>query len=145
MEKFFPSTARADMEQQFINPKQKGMLVNEYAAEFTHLSHFASYMVAKDGDRARRFEQGLNGEIKRNLASHHLDTYAKVLDAARHQERTILSTRPQQTGAQKRPMTQEVGPSKRGGIPPRRLPPPQVQPRHMICNFCQKPGHLMKD
>ena len=99
MEKFFPSTARADMEQQFINPKQKGMLVNEYAAEFTRLSCFALHMVAKDGDRARRFEQGLNGESKQYLASYHLDTYAKVLYAARRQERAILSIRPPQTGA----------------------------------------------
>ena len=46
-EKFYPSTARADMEQQFINLKQGGKSMDEYAEEFTCLSRFASYMVSK--------------------------------------------------------------------------------------------------
>ena len=69
MEKFFPWTAQADMEQQFINLKQGGMSIDEYTVEFTRFSRFALYMVAKDGNRDRRFEQGLNGEIKWYLAS----------------------------------------------------------------------------
>jgi len=36
--KFFPDTAKAEMEQKFINLKQAGRTVDEYAAEFFKLS-----------------------------------------------------------------------------------------------------------
>ena len=51
------------MERQFINLNQGGRTVDQYAAEFTRLSRFAPYMVAQEGDRARRFLQGLDINI----------------------------------------------------------------------------------
>ena len=57
--------------------------MDEYAMKFTRFSRFASYMVVKDGNRARRFEQDLNGEIKRYLTSHHLDTCPRCCKVSR--------------------------------------------------------------
>jgi len=51
-ERFFPKTAKREMEQQFINLRQGSQMVYEYATEFLRLSHFAPYMVAEDEDRA---------------------------------------------------------------------------------------------
>ena len=42
--KFFHDTAKSKMEQKFINLKQAGRTVDEYAAEFSRLSRFAPYM-----------------------------------------------------------------------------------------------------
>ena len=44
-EQFFLKTVRREMEQQFINLRQRSRTVDEYAAEFLRLSWFAPYMV----------------------------------------------------------------------------------------------------
>jgi len=54
-ERFFPKTARREIEKQFINLRQGSQTVNEYTTEFLRLSRFAPYMVAEDEDRANRF------------------------------------------------------------------------------------------
>ena len=54
-ERFFPKTARREMEQQFINLRQGSRMADEYASEFLRLSRFAPYMVANEEDRANRF------------------------------------------------------------------------------------------
>ena len=43
------------------------MSVAEYEVRFTQLSHYASVLVATERDKCRRFEDGLNYEIKRRL------------------------------------------------------------------------------
>jgi len=54
-ERFFPKTARREMEQQFINQRQGSRTVDEYVAEFLKLSQFAPYMVADEEDQASQF------------------------------------------------------------------------------------------
>jgi hypothetical protein len=55
LERFFPKTAKKEMEEQFIKLQQWNKSVDEYAAEFLRLSRFAPYMVAKEENRASRF------------------------------------------------------------------------------------------
>ena len=51
------------------------MTVAEYEVWFTQLSHYAPMMVATDRDRCRRFEEGLNYEIRDRLTPGDLRSY----------------------------------------------------------------------
>lgn len=87
--KFFPMTAKAEMERQSINLNQGGRIVDQYAAEFTRLSRFAPYMVAQEGDRAWKFLQGLDINIQSHIDVLSLNTYAQVLETVRTQEQIL--------------------------------------------------------
>lgn len=84
-ERFFPKTAKREMEEEFISLKQQEKTVDEYATEFLMLSRFAPSMVADEGDRANRFQQDLRLDIQEYITSHNLDTYSQVLNVARRQ------------------------------------------------------------
>ena len=53
---------------QFLNLKQRNLLVAEYEKEFNHLSKYAPESVLIEAFRCRQFEDGLNKSIKRYLA-----------------------------------------------------------------------------
>ena len=53
---------------QFLNLKQKNLLVVEYEKEFSHLSKYSLKVVLTKSFRCRQFEDGLNESIKRYLA-----------------------------------------------------------------------------
>jgi uncharacterized protein GlcG (DUF336 family) len=63
-ERFFPSTARLEMKEQFVKLKQWNNSVDEYAANFLRLSRFAPALVATEEDKAERFQQGLHWDIQ---------------------------------------------------------------------------------
>ncbi|GFZ20838.1 hypothetical protein Acr_28g0015430 [Actinidia rufa] len=56
--------------------------VQNYEGSFTNLAEYAPHLVATDGMRARRFEDGLRHEIRRAIRPLVLPTYADVLDRA---------------------------------------------------------------
>jgi len=86
LDKFFPETAKFEMERRFTNLIQGNRSVDDYAAEFTRLSRFAPALVADEATRARRFKMGLDFAILENVISLRLPTYDEVLIAAREQE-----------------------------------------------------------
>ena len=53
---------------QFLNPKQRNLLVAKYEKEFNHLSKYALESVLIEVVRCRQFEDGLNESIKIYLA-----------------------------------------------------------------------------
>ena len=53
---------------QFLNLKQRSLLVAEYEKEFSHLSKYAPELVLTEAFRCRQFEDGLHDSIKRYLA-----------------------------------------------------------------------------
>ena len=57
--------------------------MDDYAAEFTRLSHFAPWHIADDRDRACRFEQWLSLEVQKQLITSSFTTYDEILNAAR--------------------------------------------------------------
>ena len=75
------------------------MTVAEYEVRFTQLSHYASVLVAIEKDKCRRFEEGLNYEIRSKLTPTDLQTYQDLRAAAIRAERLtkererFLSTR----------------------------------------------------
>ena len=81
-ERFFPKTAKREMEQRFIHLKQFDKSVDANATEFLRLSRFAPSMVENEEDRANRFQHGLRWEIQKLLTSQQLETYSQVLTVA---------------------------------------------------------------
>ena len=88
--KFFPMTSKVEMEGQFINLSQGRCTVDYYAAD---LPDSVIYMVAQEGDRARRFFQGLDINIQSHIAILPLNTYAQVPETARTQEQILQERR----------------------------------------------------
>ena len=50
---------------QFLNLKQRNLLVAEYEKEFNHLSKYAPESVLTEAFQCRQFDDGLNESIKR--------------------------------------------------------------------------------
>ena len=76
MENFFPNSLRQEMIQEFLQLKQGKMSVAQYANRFEALSRYASAIVANEGDKVRRFEWGLDTDIRGRLIVVQLSTYA---------------------------------------------------------------------
>ena len=105
--RFFPLTARREMEEQFQKLKQRNDIVDGYAANFLRLSRFAPSMVAHETEKAHRFQQGLQWDIQRQLTPSQLDTYQQVLTAARRVELvTVRENRSKQRRTTKCPIQQ---------------------------------------
>ncbi|GFY97794.1 hypothetical protein Acr_12g0003350 [Actinidia rufa] len=81
-EKYVPRALQNAKCAEFEHLKQTGKPIAEYEAAFTNLAEYAPHLVATDGMRARRFEDGLRYEIKRVIRPLVLPTYADVLDRA---------------------------------------------------------------
>jgi len=152
-DRFFPTTAQKEMEEQFIRLQQWNRSVDEYAAEFLRLSRFAPYMIADEEKRASRFQQGLQMDIQVLLIPQQLKTYSQVLTVAREVERGLEKKNLDQMRRQamKRPFQQlgRGGPVRTARAPmvrkPFRSAPPQSTQVVPVCNYCQRPGHLQKD
>ncbi|KAG5523803.1 hypothetical protein RHGRI_030706 [Rhododendron griersonianum] len=54
----------------------------EYDAQFTTLAHYAEHLIPNDSMKARRFEEGLQPNVRRAVKLLKLQTYAEVLDRA---------------------------------------------------------------
>ncbi|XP_028052840.1 uncharacterized protein LOC114257278 [Camellia sinensis] len=76
---------KEDIEQkasEFIHLRQGTMTVAEYESKFTQLARFATYVIPTEARKARKFEAGLDLEIKDRLKVFKLPTYAAVVDRA---------------------------------------------------------------
>jgi len=147
-ERFFPTTAQKEMEEQFIRLQQRNRSVDEYAAEFLRLSRFAPYMVSDEEKRASRFQQGLKMDVQMFLIPQQLKTYSQVLSIAREVERGLERKNESQVQSKsvKRPFQlmneEDAARTTHGPMIKRPFQPP---PQQIICNFCHKPGHYRRD
>jgi len=151
LDKFFPETAKFEMERRFTSLTQGSRSVDDYAAEFTRLSRFAPALVADEATRARRFKSGLDFSILENVASLRLPTFDEVLIAAREQEIVQKRRRAAQRSSQ---IGNGSGGKPSGGpirrpvqIATARAQPYQTAPvaENLVCDHCSKPGHVRKD
>ena len=76
MQKYFPNSLRQEMIQEFLQLKQGKMSVTQYANCFEALLQYASAIVANEEDKVRRFEWGLDTDIRGRLIAMQLSTYA---------------------------------------------------------------------
>ncbi|XP_020271651.1 uncharacterized protein LOC109846819 [Asparagus officinalis] len=73
--KYFPLTVHKQKEQEFQKLEQGDKTIAEYEEEFTYLSKFATHLLGKEEDRARRFEEGLRPDIRKTVSAFELPTY----------------------------------------------------------------------
>ena len=86
-DRYMPELYRDEKQRELLTLKQRTMTVAEYEVRFTQLSHYAPIMVATDRDRYRRFEEGLNYEIRDRLTPGDLRSYPDLRAAAIRAER----------------------------------------------------------
>ena len=67
---------------EFVNLRQGTMTVTEYEIQFIQLSQYAPRMVAREKDRCRHFEKGLNYEIWSQLMLGDLHSYPDLRTTA---------------------------------------------------------------
>ncbi|XP_056163450.1 uncharacterized protein LOC115665761 [Syzygium oleosum] len=85
--KYFSESARERKLAEFMRLRQSQMTVDQYEAEFARLSKFASRMVEHPEHKARRFQDGLKADIRRQLILVNLRTYEDIYDRAQALER----------------------------------------------------------
>ncbi|XP_028101050.1 uncharacterized protein LOC114300363 [Camellia sinensis] len=81
-----------EMIQEFLQLKQRGMTVTQYANRFEALSRHTTAIVANEIDKVRRFEWGLDSGIRDKLVAVQLPTYAQVVNRALTLEREKMDT-----------------------------------------------------
>ncbi|XP_071928113.1 uncharacterized protein [Coffea arabica] len=92
-EKFLPPLIQEKREDEFIKLRQDTSSVAEYETQFTRLSKFAPELVVSEQKRIRRFIQGLNVEIQKDLATAQIDTFKGALEKAQRVERARFQVR----------------------------------------------------
>ncbi|KAJ6801169.1 uncharacterized protein M6B38_198560 [Iris pallida] len=156
-EKFFSTTDKIGLVQQFQNLQQGSMTVEEYVTEFGRLSRYAEYMVSDPVIRAEHFREGLTWDIKILIPSFYA-TYAEVYAEARKVEREwdlkpkrdreLFSGTSSSTGAAKRPQLQHQPFQHHQQQVQARAPVQRVQQRQgqddPPCHYCKKFGHLFE-
>ncbi|XP_027152140.1 uncharacterized protein LOC113752211 [Coffea eugenioides] len=105
-------------EDEFIKLHQDALSVAEYETHFTRLSKFAPELVFSEQKRIRRFVQGLNVEIQKDLAVAQFDTFKDALEKSQRVEQTRFQV---QTYQAKRRSTSSSAPA-RGD---QNVPPPK--------------------
>ncbi|XP_027118577.2 uncharacterized protein [Coffea arabica] len=92
-EKFLPPLIQEKREDEFIKLRQGTSSVAEYETQFTRLSKFAPELVVSEQKRIRRFIQGLNVEIQKDLAAAQIDTFKDALEKAQRVEQARSQVR----------------------------------------------------
>lgn len=84
--KFYPDFLRRQKEQEFVNLSQGSMSVVEYAAKFMELARFAPDLIPNDKKRMEWFENGLDPNPRKQLATFSADSHQTLYDRATHVE-----------------------------------------------------------
>ena len=93
MGKYFPDTARHAKDQEFLELKQRMMIVMVYVARFMELARFANNYVATDMAKVRRFENGMKLSIRGRIVGLHLQDMDSMVGTALTIEREIEDAR----------------------------------------------------
>ena len=80
--KYFPPLIQEKKEDKFIHLRQDTQSVVEYESQFTRLSKFAPELILTEHRRVRRFLQGLNVEIQKDLAVAQITTFSDAVEKA---------------------------------------------------------------
>nr|XP_027076091.1 uncharacterized protein LOC113699941 [Coffea arabica] len=91
--KYFPPLVQEKREDEFIRLRQGTQSVAEYESQFTRLSKFAPELILTEQRRVRRFTQGLNVEIQKDLAVAQIHTFSDAVEKALLVENARLQVR----------------------------------------------------
>ncbi|XP_057965501.1 uncharacterized protein LOC131156069 [Malania oleifera] len=77
-DRYFPSTTKNVKADEFFNLTQGHLIVQQYTARFMELSHFASFMVPDEYQKARIFERGLNHRIHEHMVVFQIQDFSEL-------------------------------------------------------------------
>ena len=76
-----------NMRREFHNLKQRQMSVTEYQREFTRLSKYTPEVLVSEEEKCRRFEDGLNDNIRAHVTAFCHEDFSKIVTCALNVER----------------------------------------------------------
>ncbi|XP_048140715.1 uncharacterized protein LOC125316432 [Rhodamnia argentea] len=91
--KFFSAAAREQKLVEFQNLRQGNMTIEQYEAEFARLSKYASRMVDNPLDKARRFRDGLQLDLRSQPGGFGLQNYEELYRRGQPIERDMRERR----------------------------------------------------
>ncbi|KAH7843748.1 hypothetical protein Vadar_020347 [Vaccinium darrowii] len=90
-EQYFPESYKYEKENEFTDLRQGRMSVTEYEAKFTELSRYAAQLIPDEAARCRRFQRGLNFNIRKELTGQGVITnYAELVHRAKMIEKDVM-------------------------------------------------------
>ena len=88
-EKYTPEVYRDRKKIEFLELKQNGLSVVDYEVQFMRLSRYAPEEIATNELKRKKFERGLNLEIREKIEIKPL-TYREILETALRAEEMII-------------------------------------------------------
>ena len=88
-DEYFLETVRDQKTMEFLNLMKEKMTVVEYNAKFIELSCYAPHIVSTESCKVRKFEAGLEWNIRNKVDMLRLPTYKEVLQRAIIAERAL--------------------------------------------------------
>ena len=67
---------------EFVHLEQRDLTVAQYGAKFTELSRFSPQLIAKEEEKALKFQDGLKPYLKNKISILKLGVYSEVVDKA---------------------------------------------------------------
>ncbi|XP_070035131.1 uncharacterized protein [Nicotiana tomentosiformis] len=99
---------------EFLNLRQGSMSIAEYQQKFLRISRYAGGIIDGERDKCRRFEEGLNGYIRKSVAILQLEDFSKLILAALTWERTDKEEASRRENKFRKGNSDYGGPSKKG-------------------------------
>ncbi|KAK1646969.1 hypothetical protein QYE76_064774 [Lolium multiflorum] len=90
--KYYPNSFKEKMDVALRNIKQGDKTVDEYEMEFSKIVHFVDHINQNEGEKARRFFEGLNSEYRHVMGANRPNEYFSVVEQARGMELQIQLT-----------------------------------------------------
>ncbi|RVW13705.1 hypothetical protein CK203_087213 [Vitis vinifera] len=137
--KYFGEVAKHAKRMEFEHLIQGTMSVLEYESRFSELSHFALGMISEEGEKARRFQQGLRPAIRIRLVPLAIRDYSELVKRALLVEQDIDGNQPNSRAKGGQKGKQRMGESSQGPQQRQRTQQFERRPRSM-----QEGGRLLR-
>ncbi|XP_009595194.2 uncharacterized protein [Nicotiana tomentosiformis] len=99
---------------EFLNLRQGIMSIAEYQQKFLWLSRYAGGIIDGERDKCRRFEEGLNGYIRKSVAILQLENFSKLISSALTWKRIDKEEASRRENKFRKGSSDYGGPSKKG-------------------------------
>ena len=80
--KYFPDSIRRQKVGEFVRLKQRNLIMAQYEAKFTELSHFAPQLIATKETNTVKFQDELKPYLKNKISILKLSVYLQLVDKA---------------------------------------------------------------
>ncbi|XP_057506510.1 uncharacterized protein LOC130789696 [Actinidia eriantha] len=111
-DQYFHRIYRMQKEQEFMSLKKRTMSIVEYEEKFIALSRFAPEMVRTEDMKFRRFEQGLDWQIRSRVSMFEINIYSELVNKAKIAEREVMKFQSRRESFKKRRFDSGAGPSR---------------------------------